>query len=323
LIVLAGLIYFLSRCDKSESSSPTAGTPAVLQEVRLGYFANVTHAQAVLGVASGDFQNALGETKLNAKVFNAGPDLIQSINGNQIDVAYIGPGPVIMAQANSNGQALRVISGSAANGVAIVARDGAGISSVKDLAGKKVATPQHNNTQDIACRHYLTTVLGQTDTDNVLPVANLQQVALMATNKIDAAWAPEPWASRLIAQDHAILIAEEKDLWPSHAFALTVVVARPDFVRDHPDIVEKILGVHRQWTAKLSADPMSCKTQLHDAIFGLTKADLKDDVLVPALKRTLFTTDPMKDTFTTMAQWSADLKISKTVPDQSILFPPN
>jgi NitT/TauT family transport system substrate-binding protein len=322
-IVLAGLFYFLSRCDKSDSGSPSAVAPAPLQEVRLGYFANVTHAQAVLGVASGDFQNALGETKLTPKVFNAGPDLIQALNAGAIDIAYIGPGPVIVAQGNSNGQALRVISGAAANGVAIVARDGSGISTIKDLVGKKIATPQHNNTQDVACRHYLTTVLGQTDTDNVLPVGNLQQVALMATEKIDAAWAPEPWASRLIAQDHAVLIAEEKDLWPNHQFALTVVVARPDFLRDHPDVVEKILGVHRQWTKKLSDDPVSCKTQLHDALFALTKADFKDDVLVPALKRTQFTDDPMKDTFTTMAQWSADLKILKSVPDQSVLFPPN
>jgi NitT/TauT family transport system substrate-binding protein len=289
----------------------------------LGYFANVTHAQAVLGVASGDFQNALGETKLTPKVFNAGPDLIQALNAGAIDIAYIGPGPVIIAQANSGGRALRVVSGAAANGVCIVARDGSGISSLKDLVGKKIATPQHNNTQDVACRHYLTTVLGQTDTDNVLPIANLQQVALMATGKIDAAWAPEPWASRLIAQDNAVLIAEEKDLWPSKQFALTVVVTRPDFLLDHPDVVQKVLAVHHQWTAKLSAYPTSCKTQLHDALLALTKADLKDDVLIPALKRTLFTDDPMKETFTAMAQWSTDLKILKTTPDQGVLFPAN
>ena len=145
----------------------------------------------------------------------------------------------------------------------------------------------------------------------------------MATGKIDAAWAPEPWASRLIAEDHATLVAEEKDLWPNKRFALTVVVTRPDFLRDHPDIVEKFLAVHHRWTAKLAADPTSCKTQLHDAMLSLTKADFHDDVLVSALKRTLFTDDPMKDTFTTMAQWSADLKISKSVPDQSVLFPSN
>jgi NitT/TauT family transport system substrate-binding protein len=145
----------------------------------------------------------------------------------------------------------------------------------------------------------------------------------MALNKIDAAWAPEPWASRLIAEDSATLVAEENDLWPNHQFALTVVVARPDFLRDHKDIVDKILAVHHQWTVKLATDPVSCKTQLHDALLSLTHADLQDNVLIPALKRTLFTEDPMKDTFTTMAQWAADLRIIKSVPDQSVLFPPN
>ena len=191
LIVVTALFALLTACDKP--SAPTAATPAApppLPELRLGYFANVTHAQAVLGVASGDFQTALGtDTKLTPKVFNAGPDLIQAINAGAIDIAYVGPGPVIIAQGNSNGQAVRVISGSAANGVAIVARQGSGISTIKDLVGKKIATPQHGNTQDVAARHYLTAVLGQTDTENVLPIPNLQQVSLMAIGKIDAAWA--------------------------------------------------------------------------------------------------------------------------------------
>jgi NitT/TauT family transport system substrate-binding protein len=320
---IAAFFALLAACDKPAAPTATTTAPPPLAELRLGYFANVTHAQAVLGVAFGDFQNALGDTKLEPKVFNAGPELIDSLKAGAIDIAYVGPGPVITAQANSNGQALRVISGSAANGVAIVARQGSGITTIKDLAGKKIATPQHGNTQDVSCRHYLTAVLGQTDTSNVMPMPNLQQVSSMALNNIDAAWAPEPWASRLIAEDHATLIAEEKDLWPNHQFALTVVVVNPDFLRNHKDIVDKILAVHHQWTLKLNADPASCKTQLHDALLALTHADLKDDVLVPALKRTLFTEDRMDDTFTTMAQWAADLKIIKSVPDQSVLFPPN
>jgi NitT/TauT family transport system substrate-binding protein len=326
-IAFSGAIFavfaLIGGCGKSApAAAPTTG-PAPLAELRLGYFANVTHAQAVLGVASGDFQNAISPTTLTTRVFNAGPELIQSLNGGQIDMAYVGPGPVIIAQAISGGQALRVISGSAANGVAIVARADSGITSIKDLVGKRIATPQHGNTQDVSARHYLTAVLGQTDTNNVLPIPNLQQVALMATGKIDASWAPEPWASRLIAEDHAVLIAEEKDLWPQHQFALTVVIARPDFIQQHPDIVQKILAVHHQWTVKLAADPQSCRQQLHDALQKLTGADLKDDVLIPALQRTTFTEDPLKDTFTSMAQWSADLKILKSVPDPSVLFPAN
>src|SRR5258708_1100031 len=128
LFISSAALIFLS-CKKSEnpSVSATSQPSSALDEVRLGYFANVTHAQAVLGVYSGDFQTALGATKLTPKVFNAGPELIQSLNSGAIDIAYVGPGPVIVAQGNSGGKALRIISGSAANGGVIVARADSGI----------------------------------------------------------------------------------------------------------------------------------------------------------------------------------------------------
>src|SRR5450755_3840745 len=130
LVLLAGVGFALSGCDKSASIS---GTPAALDEVRLGYFANVTHAQAVLGVASGEFQAALGPTQLKTKVFNAGPELIQALDAGAVDIGYVGPGPVLSADVNSGGQAVRVISGSAANGVVIVASKDSGIHTFADL----------------------------------------------------------------------------------------------------------------------------------------------------------------------------------------------
>src|SRR5450432_3334174 len=140
-----------SGCDKPGRAQEGTGTSASnrpeVSELRLGYFANITHAQAVLGVASGDFQKALGSIQLKTKVFNAGPELIQALNAGAIDIGYVGPGPVISVHANSHGQAVRVIAGAAANGVVIVARKDAGISSLHDLAGKRLATPQLGNTQ--------------------------------------------------------------------------------------------------------------------------------------------------------------------------------
>ena len=117
------------------------------------------------------------------------------------------------AHSKSKGQGIRVVAGAAANGVVIVARQGSGITSLKDLAGKRIATPQHGNTQDVAARHYVSKVLGQKDTNNILPVPNAEQAALMARNEVDAAWAPEPWGSRLILENGATLVAEEKDVF--------------------------------------------------------------------------------------------------------------
>jgi NitT/TauT family transport system substrate-binding protein len=291
-----------------------------LAQVRLAYFANVTHAQAVLGVASGDFQNALGPIKLNTKVFNAGPELMQALNGGEIDIAYVGPGPVISAHANSHGTAVRVVAGAAANGVGIVARKGSGIKSLKDLAGKRIATPQLGNTQDVSARHYVTAVLGEPGANNVLPIPNSQQAGMMLRGKIDAAWTPEPWASRLIAETGAVLIGQERYLWPGGKFSLTVVVTTPRFLAEHPDVVEKILTVHHEWTTRLNENPHAYSDQLNTALAALTGMKLPVSVLQSAMDRTLFTDDALQQTFVTMGQWSADLKFIPAPPDLTGLF---
>jgi NitT/TauT family transport system substrate-binding protein len=297
------VVVALAGCDKSPPAQTSAPAPAPLTELRLGYFPNVTHAQAVLEVASGELQASLGSIQLKPVTFNAGPSLIQALNGGELDIAYVGPGPVLSTHVTSHGQSVRVIAGAAANGVVIVAGKDSGINELKDLAGKKIATPELGNTQDTAARHYVTSVLGQADSDNVLGIANAQQSALMAKGQIDAAWVPEPWGARLIAETGAKLIAEEKDLWPQKRFALTVVITTPKFLADHPDVVEKVLAVHHQWTLRLAGNPQAYAGQLNTALAALTTKSLPAEVLAGALSRTQFTDDPYADTFQTMAQW--------------------
>lgn len=315
------VLCLLVACGKSEdqNASPGGGAPP-LAEVRLGYFANVTHAQAVLEVASGELQAGLGGTKLATKVFNAGPELIQALNAGAIDVGYVGPGPVISEDVNSGGQAIRVISGSAANGVAIVASKESGIESMSQLKDKRIATPQLGNTQDVSARHYVTAVLGQADADNVKGIPNSQQSGLMACGAIDAAWVPEPWGARLMDETGAVLVGEEKDLWPNHEFSLTVVVTTPDFLAAHPEVIEKILSVHHTWTQRLRENPLQYADQLNDALAALGGKKLPEAVMRGALQRTEFTDDPLPDTFATMEQWSFGLKFIKSAPPLSGLF---
>jgi NitT/TauT family transport system substrate-binding protein len=313
VFVLLALLLFTG-CDGSSDSTGS------LSELRLGYFANATHAQAVLAVDSGDFAQAIAPTKLTTRVFNAGPSLIEALNANQIDIGYIGPGPALSAHAKSRGQAVRVISGVAANGVVIVARPGSGIESLKDLAGKKIATPQYGNTQDIAARHYMTAVLGQKDHKNVLPIANAEQTAMMSRGQIDAAWAPEPWGARLVAEAGGKIIAEEKDLWPDKQFSLTVIITTPEFLQKHPDVVEKVLAVHLRWTQKLNADAAALMPQLDEALFKLVGKQLPAGVLAAALPRVKFTDEPLEETFATMAQWAYDLNLSQEEPNIKGLF---
>src|SRR4051812_42760138 len=304
---LIALLLAMIGCDKDKGnpSASSGGGP----EVRLGYFANVTHAQAVLGVSNGDYARAIAPAKLSTKVFNAGPSLIEALFAGEIDIGYVGPGPAINAHAKSKGSGIRVIAGAAANGVLIVARKDAGIDSLSQLAGKRIATPQLGNTQDISARHYLLHELKQKDLNNVLPVQNAEQATLMSRGEIDAAWAPEPWGSRLLVEGNAKLLGEEKDLWASKKFSLTLVVTTPEFLEKHPDIVQKLLVAHVRLTRWLGAQPQNWATPLDLALKQLTGKALPAGVVSSSMKYVQFTDEPLADTLSTMNQWAYDLKL--------------
>ena len=282
--------------------------------MRVGYFPNVTHAQAVLGVASGEFQQAIGASKLSTKTFNAGPSLIEALFANEIDIGYIGPSPVLNGYSKSKGRGLRVVAGGAANGVLIVARKDSGIKKLEDLKGRKVATPQLGNTQDVSAKHYLKHKLGD-DLSNVRPIANAEQTGMMSRGEVDASWAVEPWGSFLVSEADGEIIGQEKDLWPEGRFVLTVVITTPEFLSKHPDVVEKILGVHRSWTARLQQDPQKYLPQLSAGLFDITKKKLPEGVLASALKNVEFTDEPLESSFATFDQWSRDLGFTKETTD--------
>jgi NitT/TauT family transport system substrate-binding protein len=305
LTVLAMLI---PGCGKSRGGGD-------VQRVRIGYFPNLTHAQAVLGVASGEYAQAVAPATLETKIFNAGPSLIEALFAGEIDIGYVGPGPVISAQARSHGQGVRVVAGGAANGVVIVVRKDSGIASIGQLAGKRVATPQLGNTQDISARHYLASVLGQSDLSRVTPIDNAQQAALFARNQIDAAWVPEPWGQVLVAQTGATILAEEKELWPEKEFVLTLVVTTPEFLAKHPDVVERFLRAHRTWTDRLAADLAKYAPPLGDALFALTGKRLDPAVIRDAMGHVKFTSDPNARTLKTFAAWTHDLGFERDVVD--------
>jgi NitT/TauT family transport system substrate-binding protein len=309
LFLVLGLILsialLLPGCDRDKSAA-TGGN----QEVRIGYFANVTHAQAVLGVSGGEFQKAVSPARLSTKVFNAGPSLIEALFAGEIDIGYVGPGPALNAHAKGRGEKIRVIAGAAGNGVLIIARKDSGINSLADLAGKRVATPQMGNTQDISAKHYLIHELKQRDVNNVLPIANTEQATLMARKEIDVSWAPEPWGSRLIVEGQGKLLAEEKDFWPNKQFSLTLVVTTPEYLARHPDVVEKVLAVHVRLTRALNAAPQNSATALDQALKQLTGKALPAGVVASSLNYVQFTEDPLDETLSTMNQWAYDLKLN-------------
>lgn len=286
------------------------------ETLRLGYFPNLTHAQAVLGVSSGEMAEAVRPRRLDTKIFSAGPSLTEALFAGEIDIGYVGPGPALNAHSKSKGRGIRVIAGGAANGVIIVARPESSIRSMADLAGKKIATPQLGNTQDLSARHYLMSVLKQTDTRNVVPVPNAEQAGMLARGDVDAAWVPEPWGQRLVLETGARIIAEEKDLpelWPTQELAVSVVVTTPEFGEKHPDVVDRVIAVHRSWTKRLTEAPAVHEAALGDALAKLSGKRLPDGALRPALSRVKFIDEPPEVTLRTYAAWTHELGFDRSV----------
>src|SRR5947208_7373354 len=237
--VLLALGLILAACASGKAA--TGGSV----DLRLGYFPNLTHATAIVGVDKGIFARNLGSNvHLKTSIFTAGPEEVTALFSNALDAAYMGPNPAINAYVKSGGQAIRIISGATSGGAFLVVKPS--IASAADLKGKSIAAPQLGNTQDVALRNWLkskglqTTTAGGGDV-KVVDQDNAQSLDTFKQGKIDGAWVPEPWASRLVIEGGAKVLVDERDLWPGGKYVTTQLVVRTAFLQQHPDVVENLL----------------------------------------------------------------------------------
>jgi NitT/TauT family transport system substrate-binding protein len=320
-LLILGIPIALLACAPQQASTPVILTPQPNIEkltIRVGYFPNITHAQALVGIQNGAFQKELGDNvTIDVKTFNAGPTEIEALFAGAIDIGYIGPSPAINGYIKSNGEALRIVSGAASGGSVLVVRRDAKIQSAADLAGKKLATPELGNTQDIAARYYLLqNNLQTTDkggTVQVLPTKNADTLTLFAKKELDAAWVPEPWGARLVL--------DERDLWQNRQFVTTNIIVRKQFLDAHPDLVQKWLIAHIQVTRWIQQNPADAKKIVNAAIKRLTNAALREDILDDAWTRLDFTYDPLSASLYASAEHAFALGfLGKTKPDLSHLY---
>jgi NitT/TauT family transport system substrate-binding protein len=289
------------------STSLTSNNPLLdvyAQEVktlRIGYFPNINHAQAVIGLGKGDFQKALGSNvKVETVTFNAGPSAIESLLANRIDATYIGPNPAINGYVVSDGKDVRVIAGATSGGASFVVRNDAGINSAQDLGGKKFASPQLGNTQDVALRKYLVDN-GFKTTENggnvtVTPVANADILTLFLKKEIDGAWVPEPWATRLVKEANGRIFVDERDLWPPDGkFVTALIIVRPDYLRENPDVIKKLIAAHVNETQWINSNKEQAIKEFNVQLKKLTGKELPEDILAESLTRLEFTDDPIKE----------------------------
>jgi NitT/TauT family transport system substrate-binding protein len=294
--------------------------------IRVGAFPNITHAQAMVGKANGAFEKALGSSvKIKWTSFNAGPSAIEALFAGAIDMTYVGPNPTISGYLRSNGEAVRVIAGAASGGAALVVRNDSGINQPEDFHGKKVGSPQLGNTQDVALRAWLK-AHGMKPTDKggdvqVIPLANPDQLTMFLQKQLDASWAPEPWATRLIHEGNAHLFLDERDLWPQRQFVVSNLIVSPKFLREHPDVVKKWLTAHVELTEWVNGHLPEAKKILNEQIQKETGKALAGAVLDEAFGRLQVTYDPLRSSLLTSAKSAFEAGfLGKQMPDLSSLY---
>ncbi|MFN8039955.1 MAG: ABC transporter substrate-binding protein [Acidimicrobiales bacterium] len=301
LLPLVLALTVLGACTSSGATSASSGgtAGAAGTPVRLGFFPNITHAPALVGVEQGLFAKELGSTPLETKSFNAGPAAVEALFGDALDITYIGPNPSINAYQKSKGEAVRIVSGSTSGGAYFVVKPE--ITSAQDLKGKTVASPQLGNTQDVALRSWLKQQGLSTDASgggdvSIKPQENADSLSAFKAGQIAGAWVPEPWATRLVQEGGGKVLVDEKTLWPEGKYVTTNILVRKAFLDEHPDLVKKVLQGHLASLDEIAKNPADAQKAANDQIEKLTQKRLPDSVVTASWPNLAFTYDPLAAT---------------------------
>ncbi|MFG2638281.1 aliphatic sulfonate ABC transporter substrate-binding protein [Streptomyces sp. NPDC048362] len=306
LLTLAACGYG-SDAKKNDTAKVAAGAKKIdgLDSVKIGYFANLTHGTALVASQKGFFQKQLGATEAKYATFNAGPSEIEALNSGSIDIGWIGPSPAINGYAKSDGKSLKIIGGSASGGVKLVVNPDK-IKSLRDVEGKRIATPQLGNTQDVAFLNWAAEqgwkVDAQSGKGDVTVVRTDNKITPDAfkSGSVDGAWVPEPTASKLVAEGGKVLL-DESTLWPGKKFVITNIIVRQAFLKEHPKAVEAVLKASVEANKWINANPDEAKAAANKQLEADSGKALPAAVLDPAWKSIQFIDDPLASTLRTEA----------------------
>ena len=282
------LVLAVSACGGVKGSSDV---------LRLGYFANITHAPAILGVDQGFFEEALGPgIRLEVVTFSSGPEAVEALFSGSVDATFVGPNPAISGYQKSEGDALRVVAGTTSGGASLVVREG--INSVAALDGATLATPSLGNTQDVALRSWLADQGFKTDTSaggdvSIRPQENADTLTAFIDGQIDGAWVPEPWATRLVLEGDGNVLIDETELWPAGRFVTTHLVVGREYLAKFPANIEKLIDgliTTLEWIATNDTD---AATAVNRGIKEITSKELKPETIKRAWSNLSFTYDPI------------------------------
>ena len=292
--------------------------------IRFGHFPNITHAQGVIAHAltrqgKGWYEQRLGpNVEIQWFTYNAGPSAMEAVFAGSLDLTYVGQGPALNAHFKSNGDEIRVLAGAANAGAALVVKSDSPIKTPADFRGKKIATPQLGNTQDISCRAWLkaqgfkVTQIGGDVT--VLPTNNPDQLALLQNGGVDAVWTVEPWVTRLEREAKARVFLEDKDV------ITTWLVSSAKFLNSQRELAKKIVVANAELTDWIQKNPDEAQKLLVDELTAETKTTFAPDAVAQAWKRIKFTTAVPAELITKAVQDGKDAGFLKGNTDTSKLM---
>ena len=276
-------------------------------KIRIAYFPNIGHAIPIVGMEKGFFESNVGNnTKIETRVFDSGPQAIESLFANSIDLAYVGPGPAINGFLNSENHNVKILAGAASGGASFIVHPESEINFASDFVGKKIAAPQIGNTQDVSLRHYLSEHgLKTADKGGSVIVYNIPNpdiYTLFVKGDIDGAWVAEPWATILETELNGNRLFHEEELWPNQEFASVLLIANADYVEKHPGLISNFLDSHYQTVSWINQNPVDTRIVFNDFLNSHLGQSLSDDVVDVALSNLVITGDPLRDSIHSFAE---------------------
>ncbi|HEY0094612.1 MAG TPA: ABC transporter substrate-binding protein [Archangium sp.] len=279
VVALTAVVLAVAGCKKEQGSQ--AGKQGGEQRpLRVGFFPNITHAQALVGNGSGAFKQALPGVEL--KMFNAGPTAMEALSSGSLDASYVGTGPAINTFLKG-GRELRILAAAANGGAVLVTKTAR---SPAELQGKKLASPQLGNSQDIALRTWLGQQGLKLDKDvTITPLSNPDILGLFLNGQLEGAWVPEPWGARMVAEGGGHILLDERELWPERRFHTTVLVTTRKALEQRRAQLKQLVRVHVALTREWQKDSQAFSARVNTAFTQVSGHPISQPVLQDAFSR--------------------------------------
>lgn len=301
IVILSALGVALNSSDTSHEN-----------KLRIAYFPNIGHAIPIVGMEKGFFEEQIGEqTKIETRVFDSGPQVIESLFADSVDIAYVGPGPAINGFLNSENKNVRILAGAASGGASFIVHPNSEINSVSDFAGKKIAAPQIGNTQDVSLRNYLSEngLKSAEKGGNVIVynIPNPDIYTLFVKGEVDGAWVAEPWATILETELDGKRLFHEEELWPDKEFVSVLLIGNVDYIEKNKTTISNFLNAHHETTIWINENPKETRIVFNAFLDSHLGQSLSDEVVDVALSNLMITADPKPNSIYSFAEQANSL----------------